>query len=116
MSNTEARTMSNAHVTLINAIEVPAESIEQFTSDWKADRDFMVRQPGFIDGALYRSLQSDTRFRFVNVARWETEDDWKAAIEAGEKHRAGKGIDRLSDWTDLGIKLFPAIYREEMRY
>jgi hypothetical protein len=54
--------------------------------------------------------------RFVNVARWKSEDDWKAAIEAGEKHRTGKGIDRLSGWTDLGIKGYPATYSEEMRY
>src|SRR5687767_293041 len=116
MSNTEARTMNSARITLINVIEAPAESIEQFINDWKADKDFMIRQPGFIDGALYCSLQSDARFRFVNVARWESKDDWKAAIEAGEKHRAGKGIDRLSGWTDLGIRGYPATYREEMRY
>ena len=116
MSNTEVRTRSSSHVTLINVIEVPAESIDQFVSDWKTDKDFMISRPGFIDGTLYRSLQSDVRFRFVNVARWEREDDWKAAIEAGEKHRAGKGIDRQLDWKNLGIKLFPVIYREEMRY
>lgn len=87
---------------------MPAESIKQFISDWKVDKDFMIRQPGFLDGALYRSLQSDARFCFVNVARWESEDDSKAAIEAREKHRDGKGIDRLSDWTDLGIKVYPA--------
>jgi len=107
--------MSSAHTTLINVIEVPAESIEQFISDWKTDKDFMIRQPGFIDGTLYRSVHPDARFRFVNIARWESEDDWKAAIEAGEKHRAEKGIDRLSDWTDLDIKVYPATYREEMR-
>lgn len=93
--NTEVRA-STAHVTLINVIEVPVESIDQFISVWKADKDFMIRQPGFIDGTLYRSLQSNARFRFVNVARWKSEDHWKAAIEAGEQHRAGEGIDRLS--------------------
>ncbi|MBN4000929.1 antibiotic biosynthesis monooxygenase [Nostoc sp. LPT] len=76
----------------------------------------MIRQPGFIDGALYRSLQSDARFCFVNVARWESQDDWKAAIDAGEKHRSAKGIDRLSNWTDLGIKVNAATYDEEIRY
>ncbi len=65
------------------------------------------------DGALYRSLHPDVRFRFANIARWESEDDWK---EAGEKHRAEQGIDGLSDWTDLDIKVYPATYREEMRY
>jgi heme oxygenase (mycobilin-producing) len=88
--------MNSARITLINVIEAPAESIEQFISDWKADKDFMISQPGFIDGAFYCSLQSDPRFRFVNVAHWKSGDDWKAAIEAREKHGAGKGIDRLS--------------------
>lgn len=108
--------MSSAPITVIVVFEMPTESVEQFTSDWKADKDFMIRQPGFIDGALYRSLQFNARFRFVNVARWESEEDWKAALETGEKQRAEEGIDRLLDWTDLGIKVNPATYREEMRY
>lgn len=78
--------------------------------------DFMIRQSGFIEGVLHRSLQSDARFRFVNVARWESEDDCRTAIAAGEKHRSGKGIDRLSGWTALGIRGYPAIYGKEMRY
>jgi heme-degrading monooxygenase HmoA len=72
----------------------------------------MIGQLGSSDGALYRSSQSDARFRFVNVAHWKSEDNWKAAIKAGEKYRADKGIDRRSDWTQLGIKAFPAIYHE----
>lgn len=108
--------MSNAYVTLINAIDVPAESVDQFINDRQTDKEFMIRQPGFIDGMLYRSIRSDARFRFVNVARWASEDDWKAAIEAGMRYRAEQGIDRLSDWARLGIEVFPAIYREALRY
>ncbi|OWY65675.1 hypothetical protein B7486_40825 [cyanobacterium TDX16] len=108
--------MTSTHITLINVIEVPTESIEQFISDWKVDKDFMVRQPGFIDGTLYRSLHPDVRFRFVNVARWESEEDWKAALKASEEHRAKEGIDRLSDWADLGIRVNPSTYRGEMSY
>ena len=95
---------------------MPAKAVKQFMTDWKKDKDFMLRQPGFRDGALCRSSQSDARFRFVNVAHWKSEDDWKAAIKAGETQRIGKGIDRRSDCTHLGIKVFPAIYHEEMRY
>ncbi len=116
MIYTEDKAMAHAHITLINVIEVPAESTEQFISDWKVDKDFMSRQPGFINGALYRSLHSDVRFRFVNVARWKSEQDWKAALKAGEEHRAKEGIDRLSDWADLGIKVNPSTYYEEMCY
>lgn len=108
--------MSSSHVILINAIEVPAESIDQFISDWKSDMDFMIRQRGFVTGVLHRSLQSDARFRFVNVARWETQSDWRSAMAAGEQHRSEKGIDRLSSWKALGIKGYPAIYGEEIRY
>jgi len=103
-------------ITLIVVFEVPAESVEHFMADWKTDKDFMMRQPGFSDGALYHSSHSDARFRYVNVAHWKSENDWKAAIGAGEKHRAGKGIDRRSDWTHLGIMVFPASYQEEVRY
>ena len=103
-------------ITLIAVFEMPAKAVKQFMTDWKKDKDFMLRQLGFRDGALCRSSQSDARFRFVNVAHWKSEDDWKAAIKAGETHRIGKGIDRRADWTHLGIKVFPAIYHEEIRY
>lgn len=39
-------------ITLIAVFEVPAESVEQFTSDWKSDKNFMIRQSGLIDGTL----------------------------------------------------------------
>ena len=103
-------------ITLIVVFEVPAESVEHFMADWKTDKHFMMRQPGFSDGVLYHSSQSDGRFRFVNVAHWKGEDDWKAAIAAGEKHRTAKGINRRSDWAHLGIKVFPSTHNEEVRY
>jgi heme-degrading monooxygenase HmoA len=103
-------------ITLIAVFEMKAKVVKQFMTDWKTDKDFMMGEPGFGDGTFYRSSQSDASFRFVNVAHWKSDDDWKAAIEAGEKYRVAKGINRRSDWTHLGINVFPAIYNEEIRY
>ncbi len=108
--------MSSTDVTLVNAIEVPEESVDQFIIDWNPDKGFIIRQPGFIDGTIYRSLLPGARFRFVNIARWESEDAWKNALEAAEKLRASRGIDRLMKSADLGVVFNPALYREEIRY
>lgn len=108
--------ISSTVVTLINSIEVPAESVDQFINDWNSDKTFITRQPGFIDGAFYRSLLPNARFRFVNIARWESEDAWKNALEAAEKLRASRGIDRLAESADLGVVFNPALYHEEIRY
>lgn len=108
--------MANQYVTLINAIEVPAEAVDKFLNDWNEDKDCMTHQPGLIDGTLYRSLSVDAKFRFVNVACWLSENDWKAAMDAGVKHRATQGIDRIADWTKMGVTVTPAIYQEEVHY
>jgi heme-degrading monooxygenase HmoA len=106
----------NQYVTLINAIVVPADQIEPFITDWNADKAYIVKQPGFIDGVLYRTVLPNARYRCVNVARWESEDAWKNAIEAAERERSRRGIDRIAESTAMGVSYTPSLYREEIRY
>jgi heme-degrading monooxygenase HmoA len=69
-----------ATVILINAFEVPAGKDEEFLQGWEATRNFMQRQTGYVSTRLHRSLDPDARFRFVNVAEWETPADFQAAL------------------------------------
>ena len=69
---------------LINAYEVPEERDEEFLAHWEAARRFMERQPGYVSTALHRSLDAAARFRYVNVAVWESPEHFGAALNHPE--------------------------------
>ena len=74
-----------ANVILINPFEVPAEvSDEQFLAGWQRAAEYMRKQPGFIGSRLHRALRPDARFRFVNVAEWESPGLFQAAVTSDE--------------------------------
>ena len=68
-------------VTLINAFEVPADQVETTIEGWRSARAFLETQPGYIETQLHRSIMPKARFQLVNVARWESADDYAAAIQ-----------------------------------
>jgi len=69
-----------ASVVLINPFEVPAGKEEEFLQGWEAARNVMQHQKGYIATRLHRSLDPTARFRFINVAEWETAADFQAAL------------------------------------
>ncbi len=81
-----AQPRSNAMSTavLINAFEVPVGGDEAFLQGWEAARDFMQRQHGYISTRLHQSLDPTARFRFINVAEWQSPADFQAALNHPE--------------------------------
>ena len=69
-----------AIVVLVNPFEVSAEKEEEFLKGWEAARDFMQKQKGYRGTRLHRSLTPTARFRFINVAEWETAADFQTAL------------------------------------
>ena len=68
-------------VILINPFEVPDGTNDQdFLRGWERAADYMRQQPGFVSTRLHRALRPDARFRFVNVAEWESPQDFQAAV------------------------------------
>ena len=65
---------------LINVFEVPDGRDEEFLAGWEEGKRFMERQPGYVSTALHRSLDPQARFRYINVAVWESADDFRAAL------------------------------------
>lgn len=108
--------MNTTPVTVINKFEVPTKEAERFASEWESDKEFFRSQSGFLGGTLYRNLDAEAQFLFVNVARWESEEALMAARSVLEKQQAKQGISRLSDWSSRGIKAHIATYRDEVRY
>ena len=80
-------------VILINPFEVPGDvPDEQFLAGWQHAADYMSRQRGFIASRLHRALDPDARFRFINIAEWESPHDFQAAVSTAEfREIAGRG-------------------------
>jgi heme-degrading monooxygenase HmoA len=70
---------------LINPFEVP-EGVDddRFLEGWGRAADFMRSQPGFVESQLHRAVSPNPRFRFVNVAKWESPQDFQAAVRSPE--------------------------------
>lgn len=88
-------------VILINAFEIAEEDEEACLAYWRAARDVMARQPGYIATRLHRAL-GPARFRFVNVAEFESAEHFRAATETAEFRAAvGPGMDRFPHFPGL---------------
>ena len=68
-----------AEVVFINCFQVPAGREQVFLELWHQIDDHMRAQPGYRWVRLHRSLDSTARFRYVNVAGWDS----------AEQHGAG---------------------------
>lgn len=69
-------------VVLINPFEVPQGQEDAFLQGWRAAASHFMQAPGFIATRLHESLDPQTRFRFVNVAEWESAQQFQTALNA----------------------------------
>jgi heme-degrading monooxygenase HmoA len=46
---------------------------------WERTSRYFTRQPGFRSLRLHRAVSDDAAYRWVNVARWESEAHFRAA-------------------------------------
>jgi heme oxygenase (mycobilin-producing) len=90
-------------VVLINVFEVPAAADQETLRLWERSRDFLKSQPGFISTRLHRNLDPDGRFRYVNVAEWESASAFRAASEGMSRFLGTK-------WPE-GVRYTPSLFR-----
>jgi heme-degrading monooxygenase HmoA len=90
-------------VVLINAFEVPAADAEAFLAAWEKASDYLQSQPGYVDRALHQAVAPNAEFQFVNIARWRTAEDFRAATQSPGFREAT---------ADLAVyQSHPALYR-----
>ena len=90
-------------VVLINVFEVPAADAEAFVAEWDRASDYLQSQPGYLDRALHQAVTPDAEFQFVNIARWRTAEDFRAATQSPGFREATAGL--------AGYRSHPALYR-----
>lgn len=78
-------------VTLINIFEVPAGEEAEFIAAWQKACDYLQTLGGYIDTALHQSLH-EAQFRFVNIARWTSEDEFTAAVRSPGFRESASGL------------------------
>lgn len=93
--------VAQAEVTLINVFEVPPGQHEAAVTAWEAARDFLATQPGYVDTMLYDAT-SPARFQLINVAHWESPEDFARAIAAMRAAGIYPGVE--------GLGINPALY------
>lgn len=72
-----------AVVTLVNCFEIPAGREEEFFALWQQVNNYMRQKKGYLEHRLHRSLAPDARYRFINLARWASQEDFNAAHDEG---------------------------------
>lgn len=74
----EAETGASAPVTLMNHFIVPEGRDEAFVKLWTQTSEYFRAQPGFLSLRLHRAVTPGTQYRYVNVARWASDADYRA--------------------------------------
>ena len=90
-----------AQAVLINVFEVPEGRDDEFLAGWEEGKRFMERQPGCVSTALHRSLDPQARFRYINLAVWESADDSRCRAEPPRL----RGLSRARPLRPLPLRL-----------
>lgn len=96
-------------VTLINVFSVPKDKEQEFIQWWNDVKVQITAEEGFISGRFHKSLASDSRFNFINMAIWENDAVyWKAYEKTVTPMKA--------TLARLGVEMTPALYQVLFEY
>ena len=87
-----------ARITTIVHFSLPKEHIDEFLTAWIKIKDFMLGQPGALDGTLHRSIDDDSPFQIVNVAHWTSPETLANALRASGEEFKSRGTDLTELW------------------
>ncbi len=101
---TENKAMEKAEgpVTLINPFVVSKDKAQEAIVFWEHARDFLKKEPGYISTQLHQTIQDNATFYMINVAKWKSSAEFKAATQKMRKELKIKPIE--------GVQGDPALY------
>lgn len=90
-------------VILINPFEVQEGKEEDALAYWDRCAEYLRTQPGYIYTRSHRAITPNARFKFINLAGWESPEHFQTAVNSeGFQSVAAKGVDEYPH--------FPALY------
>ncbi len=69
-------------ITVINLIAMPAATADAFVAAWPANSASVRDAPGFRGTRLLRATSPDDPYQVVNIAQWDSIEQWRAALAA----------------------------------
>jgi len=94
-------------IVFINSFEVPPGRDQAFLALWSQIDGYMLDKPGFRWRRLHRSLDPSARLRYVNVAGWDSAEQFDAAHD-GEFRR----LQQQPEWLEFPAS--PSLYTVEL--
>ena len=73
---------------LINLFAMPPELVDGFVAQWPDSTAAAATANGFRGTKLHRAIDPDAPFPLVNIARWDSVEDWRATVA---RHFSGFG-------------------------
>lgn len=69
-------------VTVVNLITMPAAAADAFVQNWQETTAPLRSAPGFRGTRLLRALSPDDPYQVINVAQWDSIEQWRVALSA----------------------------------
>lgn len=65
---------------LINLFTMPPELVDGFVAAWETNIAVAKDAKGFRGTRLHRAIDPDASYPLVNIARWDSVEDWQATV------------------------------------
>ena len=97
---------------LINLFSMPPSMVDDFVANWETSIAAARGAKGFRGTRLHRALDPNAHYPVVNIARWDSAEDWAASVQ---RHfpRSEAEADRSGQRPQSGaspISAQPALY------
>lgn len=92
-SKSTAGNAASKACTAIVSYKVNYDDVDNFLNAYDRANDFLKKQSGHVSSTLHRSMSSNAPFRFVNVAKWKTVEDFRRATQSTEYLEASSWLD-----------------------
>ncbi len=79
-------------VVLINIFEVPDSDAVKFIAAWERTRDYLQTLPAHLDTALHQATSPGADFQFVNIAHWQSAEEFTVAIQSEGFRESATGL------------------------
>lgn len=86
-------------VTFINVFDIPEDEIDTFIERWQERSRFTTTADGFISAELHRAIDSETRFKLINVTTWKSLEHFRAATQQPDFQGELDTYESASTWT-----------------
>lgn len=77
-------------VTVVNLITMPAAAADAFVQGWQNITAPLRNAPGFRGTRLLRALSAEDPYQVINVAQWDSIEQWRVALSAIQPDAASR--------------------------